>query len=270
MQQETKRKTWTRSFLWVVSFLRYKAFSACYVFGVISLLNIEFLPTFITDTHRLVLSLQVVLLLSILLNYIIIFKLNHVILLMEKSISNLHSEIILQIWNTEKFWLFSEILMRSDSLLKYSFCISYVLSLKKGEVDSFGWPLLPHLPSGWFLTRTCYRVFDVTFQKQACMAIRNIVARTRDHCSAILTLGAEELINQARNLKECEDEAKAALRDLDCQVDLKMSWTGEKGSLPQTAYWSSCFIRNCFSVLKFDYVALFYLKVLSAELQNLQ
>jgi hypothetical protein len=68
------------------------------------------------------------------------------------------------------------------------------------------------------------------------MAIRNIVARTRDHCTAILEMGAEELINRARNLKSCEDEAKAALRDLDCQVDLKIRWTGEKGSLAQEAY----------------------------------
>ncbi|XP_045216650.2 armadillo repeat-containing protein 6-like [Mercenaria mercenaria] len=77
---------------------------------------------------------------------------------------------------------------------------------------------------------------DESVQKQACMAIRNIVARTRDHCAVLLELGAEELINRARNLKSCEDEAKAALRDLDCQVDLKERWTGEKGSLPQTAY----------------------------------
>lgn len=68
------------------------------------------------------------------------------------------------------------------------------------------------------------------------MAVRNIVARTRDHCSAILELGAEELINRAKSLASCKDEAKAALRDLGCHVELEERWTGEKGSLPQTAY----------------------------------
>lgn len=77
---------------------------------------------------------------------------------------------------------------------------------------------------------------DENVQKQACMAIRNLVARMRDYCSLLLELGAEELINIARKISSCEDEAKAALRDLGCQVDLKERWTGEKGSLPRTAY----------------------------------
>lgn len=68
------------------------------------------------------------------------------------------------------------------------------------------------------------------------MAVRNIVARTRDLCQPFLDMGAEELINRARSVPNCEDEAKSALRDLGCQVDLKERWTGEKGSLPQTAY----------------------------------
>lgn len=76
----------------------------------------------------------------------------------------------------------------------------------------------------------------IALQKQACMAIRNLVARTRDYSAAVLQLGAEELINNALSVSSCEDEAKAALRDLGCQVDLKIRWTGEKGSLPQTAY----------------------------------
>ncbi|XP_052797041.1 armadillo repeat-containing protein 6-like [Mya arenaria] len=77
---------------------------------------------------------------------------------------------------------------------------------------------------------------DATVQKQACMAIRNVVARTRDLCGLFVELGAEELIGRARQLPGCEDEGKAALRDLGCQVDLKERWTGEKGSLSQTAY----------------------------------
>ena len=70
------------------------------------------------------------------------------------------------------------------------------------------------------------------FQKQACMALRNLVARTREYCDPILELGAEQLINAARtNHKTCNDEAKAALRDLGCQVELKELWKGEKGEL---------------------------------------
>ena len=70
------------------------------------------------------------------------------------------------------------------------------------------------------------------FQKQSCMALRNIVARTREYCDLILELGAEHLINNARtNHKVCDDEAKAALRDLGCQVELKELWKGEKGGL---------------------------------------
>ncbi|VDI84183.1 Hypothetical predicted protein, partial [Mytilus galloprovincialis] len=62
-------------------------------------------------------------------------------------------------------------------------------------------------------------------QKQACMAIRNLVARTREYCEPILELGAEALINTAKtNHKSCTDEAKAALRDLGCQVCLVWSW----------------------------------------------
>lgn len=75
---------------------------------------------------------------------------------------------------------------------------------------------------------------EVTVQKQACMALRNIVARTREHCAAILELGSEALLNQAaNNHKECRDEAKAALRDLGCAVHLKELWTGQKGTLQQ-------------------------------------
>ena len=61
------------------------------------------------------------------------------------------------------------------------------------------------------------------------MALRNLVARTRDYCAPILEIGAESLIRDARRL--CEDEAKAALRDLGCQVDLKELWKGEKGAI---------------------------------------
>ncbi|XP_050393057.1 armadillo repeat-containing protein 6 [Patella vulgata] len=69
-------------------------------------------------------------------------------------------------------------------------------------------------------------------QKQGCMALRNIVSRTREHCDSIVELGVEEVINKARKqFKDLDDEAKAALRDLGCKVDLKEQWKGERGSI---------------------------------------
>ncbi|XP_071107843.1 armadillo repeat-containing protein 6-like [Haliotis cracherodii] len=69
-------------------------------------------------------------------------------------------------------------------------------------------------------------------QKQACMALRNLVARTRDNCQNILEQGAEALINDALHRHSgLEDEAKAALRDLGCKVELKERWKGEKGQI---------------------------------------
>lgn len=68
-------------------------------------------------------------------------------------------------------------------------------------------------------------------QKHGCRAVRNIVARTREYCDLFIQLGAEGIINAAMTLKGGEDEAKGALRDLNCQVELKERWTGEKGAL---------------------------------------
>ncbi|KAL5004038.1 hypothetical protein ScPMuIL_017494 [Solemya velum] len=73
---------------------------------------------------------------------------------------------------------------------------------------------------------------DKAVQQQGCMAVRNMVARCQEFCPALLELGAESLINDARRAhKECEDDAKAALRDLGCQVELKELWTGQRGEL---------------------------------------
>ncbi|XP_053321711.1 armadillo repeat-containing protein 6 [Spea bombifrons] len=73
---------------------------------------------------------------------------------------------------------------------------------------------------------------DPTVQKQACMVIRNLVSRNPEFCEPILEMGAESLIVQARSThKDCDDIAKAALRDLGCKVDLRELWTGKKGSL---------------------------------------
>ncbi|XP_012596888.2 armadillo repeat-containing protein 6 [Microcebus murinus] len=69
-------------------------------------------------------------------------------------------------------------------------------------------------------------------QKQACMLIRNLVARSQAFSKPILELGAEALITQARAAhRDCEDVAKAALRDLGCRVELQELWTGQKGDL---------------------------------------
>ncbi|XP_018423913.1 PREDICTED: armadillo repeat-containing protein 6 [Nanorana parkeri] len=75
---------------------------------------------------------------------------------------------------------------------------------------------------------------DANLQRLACMVIRNLVSRTQDFSQPILEMGAESLILQARNThKDCDDVAKAALRDLGCTVELKELWTGQKGSLAQ-------------------------------------
>lgn len=74
--------------------------------------------------------------------------------------------------------------------------------------------------------------FHSPFQKQACMLIRNLVARSQALSQLILDLGAEALIVQARLAhRDCEDVAKAALRDLGCRVELRELWTGQKGNL---------------------------------------
>jgi len=68
----------------------------------------------------------------------------------------------------------------------------------------------------------------VKLQRQACMVLRNMVARNPELIDAVLGEGAESAINiclQAH--KDCADEAKAALRDLHCKVELKERWTGE-------------------------------------------
>jgi len=66
-------------------------------------------------------------------------------------------------------------------------------------------------------------------QRQACMALRNCVVRNPENIDAVLGEGAENALNVCLRThpKECADEAKAALRDLQCKVELKMLWKGE-------------------------------------------
>lgn len=72
---------------------------------------------------------------------------------------------------------------------------------------------------------------EVGVQKSACMAIRNLVSRAREHCQAFIEVGVEALIRNAMNIADCNDLAKAALRDLGCKVELKELWKGEKNPL---------------------------------------
>ncbi|XP_029500735.1 armadillo repeat-containing protein 6 [Oncorhynchus nerka] len=73
---------------------------------------------------------------------------------------------------------------------------------------------------------------EVNVQKQGCMLLRNLVARMTHFNQPILEMGAEALIAQALAAhRDCGDLAKAALRDLGCQVELRELWTGKKGSL---------------------------------------
>ncbi|XP_020385004.1 armadillo repeat-containing protein 6 isoform X1 [Rhincodon typus] len=73
---------------------------------------------------------------------------------------------------------------------------------------------------------------EVNVQKQACMLLRNLVARNPDFSQLILEMGAEVLILQAKTThQDCEDLAKAALRDLGCKVELQEFWTGQKAEI---------------------------------------
>lgn len=71
-----------------------------------------------------------------------------------------------------------------------------------------------------------------SFQKNACMALRNLVSRSKEFTDQILSLGTERLLNEAMTRHEAaQDEAKAALRDLGCKVELKELWKGERGTI---------------------------------------
>ena len=53
-------------------------------------------------------------------------------------------------------------------------------------------------------------------QRQACMAVRNLVARTPEYRAQLLSLGFEASIRKARSThpQACGDVGSAALRDL--------------------------------------------------------
>ncbi|KAI5632264.1 hypothetical protein NE865_15019 [Phthorimaea operculella] len=76
---------------------------------------------------------------------------------------------------------------------------------------------------------------NASVQKNACWAIRNMVARCRTHNHQFKSLGIEPLLNQAYDKfgKEFGFDIKSALRDLECDVKLDEQWTGKGVQLAQ-------------------------------------
>ncbi|XP_034245394.1 armadillo repeat-containing protein 6 homolog [Thrips palmi] len=69
-------------------------------------------------------------------------------------------------------------------------------------------------------------------QRAACLAIRNLVSRNKGLCATFLSLGVEDLLNSV-DKATCWDEAKAALRDLGCNVKLEEPFKGKGVKLSQ-------------------------------------
>jgi armadillo repeat-containing protein 6 len=72
--------------------------------------------------------------------------------------------------------------------------------------------------------------YDLIFflKKFCCMAIRNIVSRNKKLGEKLIANNVEEPLRKIyqQNDRNCSEESKAALRDLDLQIDLKELWTG--------------------------------------------
>ncbi|XP_068624138.1 armadillo repeat-containing protein 6 homolog [Battus philenor] len=68
-----------------------------------------------------------------------------------------------------------------------------------------------------------------TVQKNGCWAIRNMVARCRDHNTKFKELGIEAILNRSLEKfgKDFDFDIKSALRDLECDVKLDEQWTGK-------------------------------------------
>ncbi|VDP71577.1 unnamed protein product [Schistosoma curassoni] len=98
----------------------------------------------------------------------------------------------------------------------------------------------PFVPSGYWspcapLTLELH-LSNPSTVRAACRAIRNCVSRSPELRSSFLTsdsgadTGLEKLLNSALKIPSCCDEAKAALRDLDCKVELQELWNGRSQS----------------------------------------
>lgn len=59
-----------------------------------------------------------------------------------------------------------------------------------------------------------------------------MVSRSREQCSAFLSYDAEEILKKAlAAYPEVSFDIKSALRDLECEVELKEEWTGLKNKI---------------------------------------
>lgn len=66
------------------------------------------------------------------------------------------------------------------------------------------------------------------FQKNGCWAVRNMVARYRDHNAKFHELGIEAVLQRAYDkfADQFGFDIKSALRDLDCDVKFDEQWKG--------------------------------------------
>lgn len=70
-------------------------------------------------------------------------------------------------------------------------------------------------------------MFVFILQRHACTAVRNIVSRNRELSLEFLALNIESEIKKIIcQYKNCEFEAKGALRDLGLDVNFVEQWTG--------------------------------------------
>lgn len=64
-------------------------------------------------------------------------------------------------------------------------------------------------------------------QRNGAWAIRNMVSRSREQCDSWLSLGAEDVLENARkNHPSIDQDCRSALRDLGAKVHLKEEWKG--------------------------------------------
>ena len=64
-------------------------------------------------------------------------------------------------------------------------------------------------------------------QRNGAWAVRNMVSRSREQCDSWLSLGVEEVLQNARmNHPSVDQDARAALRDLGAKVHLQEEWKG--------------------------------------------
>ncbi|CAH2098450.1 unnamed protein product [Euphydryas editha] len=72
-------------------------------------------------------------------------------------------------------------------------------------------------------------------QKNGCWAVRNMVARYREHNAKLLELGIEAVLQRAYDkfADQFGFDIKSALRDLDCDVKFDEQWKGRGVQLEQ-------------------------------------